>query len=161
MTNNVHLHIQNSPLSPHLIHCQRIHHTSWIPKGNRTCSMRYKSIIMVSVISIFEAFWVCCILDYFIFHDTFLDIMPFSSFHLGSWNCSLVSGLPWEWVFYKELPWRDIVPFPSILTTFNHLKPLISLSLAILGCIDLRRGCPSFHEKEGLKAQRDCCWLKR
>ena len=33
-----------------------IHHTSWLPKGNEPCSMRYKLDIMVSVISIFEAF---------------------------------------------------------------------------------------------------------
>jgi hypothetical protein len=36
----------------------------------------------------------------------------------------------------------------------------LSLSLGILGCIDPRRGCPSFYGKKGLKAQRDCCWVK-
>jgi hypothetical protein len=43
---------------------------------------------------------------------------------------------------------------------FSSLKPPISLSLGILGCIDPRRGCPSFYGKKGLKAQRDCCWVK-
>jgi hypothetical protein len=33
-----------------------IHHTSWLLRGIGPCSMRYKSGIMVSVISIFEAF---------------------------------------------------------------------------------------------------------
>jgi hypothetical protein len=57
MTNNIHLH-RWRPFSPP----QRsgfsdgIHHTSWLPRGTGPCSMRYKSGIMVSVISIFEAF---------------------------------------------------------------------------------------------------------
>jgi hypothetical protein len=42
---------------------------------------------------------------------------------------------------------------------FSSLKPSTSLSLGILGCIDPRRGCPSFYGKKGLKAQRDCCWV--
>jgi hypothetical protein len=33
-----------------------IHHTSWLLEGSGPCSMRYKSCIMVSMISIFEAF---------------------------------------------------------------------------------------------------------
>jgi hypothetical protein len=33
-----------------------IHHISWPPEDIGSCSMRYKSGIMVSVISIFEAF---------------------------------------------------------------------------------------------------------
>jgi hypothetical protein len=43
---------------------------------------------------------------------------------------------------------------------FSSLKPPISLSLGILGCIDPRRGCPSFYGKKGLKVERDCCWVK-
>jgi hypothetical protein len=42
---------------------------------------------------------------------------------------------------------------------FSSLKPPISLSLGILGCIDPRRGYPSFYGKKGMKAQMDCCWV--
>jgi hypothetical protein len=38
---------------------------------------------------------------------------------------------------------------------FSSLHPLfISLYFGILGCIDPRRDCTSFHGKKGLKAQR-------
>jgi hypothetical protein len=43
---------------------------------------------------------------------------------------------------------------------FSSLKPPIYLSLGVLGCIDPRRGCPSFYGKKEIKAQRDCCWVK-
>jgi hypothetical protein len=34
------------------------------------------------------------------------------------------------------------------------------LSFGNLGCIDPRRGCPSFYGKKGIKAQRGSCWVK-
>jgi hypothetical protein len=37
-------------------HHEGIYHTSWLSKYIRSCSMRYKPDIVVSVISIFEAF---------------------------------------------------------------------------------------------------------
>jgi hypothetical protein len=57
-------------------------------------------------------------------------------------------------------------PLKSHRTVLDHtyhfpsLFPSISLSLGILGCIDPRKGCPSYYGKKGLKAQRYCCWVK-
>jgi hypothetical protein len=57
MTDNIHLH-RWRPFSPpqRLGFSDGIHHNNWLPRGTGPCSMRYKSDIMVSVISIFEAF---------------------------------------------------------------------------------------------------------
>jgi hypothetical protein len=73
-----------------------------------------------------------------------------------------------KWHQVKELiKWSSLgmgflleTPLMSHHTILNHtyhfpsLFPSISLSLGILGCIDPRRGCPSFYGKKGLKAQR-------
>jgi hypothetical protein len=55
-------------------------------------------------------------------------------------------------ISHRTIP-NHTYPFPSLF-------PFVSLSLGILGCIDPRRGCPSFYGKKGLKAQRGWYWLK-
>jgi hypothetical protein len=59
-------------------------------------------------------------------------------------------------------PASYLVPLGTTGNTYHFpsLFPSISLSLGILGCIDPRRGCPSFYGKKGLKAQKGWCWVK-
>jgi hypothetical protein len=57
-------------------------------------------------------------------------------------------------------PLKSHRTLPNHTYDFQSLFPSISLSLGILKCIDLRRGCPSFYGKKGLKAQRGRCWVK-
>jgi hypothetical protein len=57
-------------------------------------------------------------------------------------------------------PLKSHSTIPDNTYHFSSFKPSISLSLGILGCIDPRRGSPSFYGKKGMKAKRDCCWVK-
>jgi hypothetical protein len=95
------------------------------------------------------------ILDCSSFHYICLDIIPFSF------------ASPW-WLKLYPSKWSSLgmglllgTPLKSHRTIPNHtyhfpsLFPSISLSLGILGCIDPRRGCPSFYGKKGMKVQRD------
>jgi hypothetical protein len=86
--------------------------------------------------------------------------MLFSSFHFGGLHCALVSGSPLGIGFLLVGPlnesschWQPYLSFPT-----RH--PLISLPFGIFGCTNLRRGCPSFHGKKGMKAQRGDGWKK-
>jgi hypothetical protein len=58
MDDNVHLHRHRGPPHHHRsqVHHEGIHHISLLLEDIGSCSMRYKPGIMVSVISIFEAF---------------------------------------------------------------------------------------------------------
>jgi hypothetical protein len=88
---------------------------------------------MVSVISIFEAFeFVSSIIafDYVTFAWTLCNVSLF-----------LLGGLLDESSCHSQ-------PYLSLST----LHPLISLPFGIFEYIDLRRDCPSFHGKKGLKA---------
>jgi hypothetical protein len=119
--------------------------------------MRYKPGIMVSVISIFEAFE-------FVAFETAFDYV------MHTWKlCSLIPISPWwltlcpsKWsplgmVFLLGGPLRVIMPFLTILVTFHTSSPHL-LTFGIFGCTDPRRDCPSFHGKKGLKAQRGDSW---
>jgi hypothetical protein len=66
LTSSVHLHRQRPTSPPQLqVHHDSIHHISCLLKDIGSCSMRCKPCIMVSVISIFEAFeFVACIISF-------------------------------------------------------------------------------------------------
>jgi hypothetical protein len=42
-----------------------------------------------------------------------------------------------------------------------HYTPIILSSSRPFDFSDPRRACTSFHGKKGLKAHRNCCWVKR
>jgi hypothetical protein len=52
----------------------------------------------------------------------------------------------------QATPLKSHCTVPDHTYHFPSLFLSISLSLVILGCIDPRRGCPSFYGKKGLKA---------
>jgi hypothetical protein len=56
LTNNVHFHIWRLTSPPKQVNHENIHHISLPLEDIGFCLMRYKSRIVVSVISIFEAF---------------------------------------------------------------------------------------------------------
>jgi hypothetical protein len=60
-----------------------IHHIRWPSEDIGSFSMRYKSSIMVSVISIFEAFEFVTTITPFDYVIVFLEIMLFPLFYLG------------------------------------------------------------------------------
>ena len=83
-------------------------------------------------------------------------------------NYALFPVSPW-WLTLRPSKWSSLGmglllrnPLMRHRTIPNHtyhfpsLFPSISLSLGILGCIEPRRGCPSFYGKKGLNAKRGC-----
>jgi hypothetical protein len=109
--------------------------------------------IMVNIISIFKTF------DYVASYIS-LDFM------ICAWTLCLFPCFPWwltlfpsKWFslgmgFLLRTPLMNHCTIPDHTYHFPSLFPFISLSLGILGCINPRRGCPSFYGKKGLKAQR-------
>jgi hypothetical protein len=83
-------------------------------------------------------------------HYAFCHVSPWWLTLCPSKSCFLGMGL----LLGTPLKIHCIVPGHTY--HFSSLNLPISLSLEILGCIDPRRGYPSFYGKKGLKAQRDC-----
>jgi hypothetical protein len=82
LTSSVHLHRQRPTSPPQLqVHRDGIHHISWLPKDIQSCSMRCKLGIILTVISIFEAFeFVASItaFDYVRFACTLCSLLHFT-----------------------------------------------------------------------------------
>jgi hypothetical protein len=124
LTSSVHLHRQRPTSPPQLqVHRDGIHHISWLPKDIGSCSMRCKPGIMLTVISIFEAF------------EFVASITAFDYVRFACTLCSLLILLWWltlrpsKWVTLRDRfatgrsSWRLIVPFLTILVTFHASTP--------------------------------------